>query len=208
MAAYGGTLLLLWLVPDLHTRGKITSVAGGFALGILFGALTWRQIRRRIFAGNRVVLYFVDSFAFSLLCIAGVAALLPQAALRGGLMAILSPDRTLAILLGVASMGLATSGTLYVRIRAHERRHGTLVGSRFYAPSATGPEAMIGKRGVVLRACAPEGMVQVGSELWAARSLVELALPEDAQVVVRDVEGLCLLVERAAPYVELLRRTE
>jgi membrane protein implicated in regulation of membrane protease activity len=199
MAAYGGTVLLLWLIPDLHTRGKITSVAGGLALGILAGALTWRQIRRRIFAGNRVVLYFVDSFAFSLLCVAGVATLLPQATLRGGLMAILSPDRTLAILLGVASMGLATSGTLYVRIRAHERRHGPLVGSRFYAPSVTGPEAMLGRRGVVLRACVPEGTVRVGGELWAARSLVELRLSEGAEVIVRDVEGLCLLVEPLPP---------
>ena len=55
---------------------------------------------------------------------------------------------------------------------------------------------MLGKRGSVQRACMPEGTVTVAGELWRARSLGDVDLRPGEVVVVRDVEGLCLLVER------------
>jgi membrane-bound serine protease (ClpP class) len=58
-----------------------------------------------------------------------------------------------------------------------------------------GAEALIGKEATVAAPCLPEGQVQVRGELWQARC------PEGATrgdiVVVRGLDGLTLIVERA-----------
>lgn len=56
----------------------------------------------------------------------------------------------------------------------------------------TGPEAMIGRTGVVKRWAGDRGQVAVGNEIWAAESDTPLA-PGD-RVVVEDIRGLTLRV--------------
>jgi membrane-bound ClpP family serine protease len=105
------------------------------------------------------------------------------------------PILLLLLVLGLASLALGTSLVMYVQIRRHELRSGPLRVRTFYSRSNTGVEGMLNKEGIVRADCAPEGMVEVGGELWKARSLGgTLAVGES--VVVRDIEGLCLLVER------------
>ncbi len=58
----------------------------------------------------------------------------------------------------------------------------------------TGAEGMVGKRGVVIEACEPEGSVRVHGELWRARA--EGGADAGAEVEVLAVEGLGLVVER------------
>lgn len=58
---------------------------------------------------------------------------------------------------------------------------------------ATGAEALVGSRARVVAPCRPLGQVRVAGELWAARSSAG-ADPGD-EVIVRDVEGLTLLVD-------------
>ncbi len=58
---------------------------------------------------------------------------------------------------------------------------------------ATGAEAMIGLTAVVVTPCRPVGQVRVAGELWAARS--SAGADPGAEVVVRGVKGLTLLVE-------------
>ena len=56
---------------------------------------------------------------------------------------------------------------------------------------------MIGRTGVVKQACAPEGTVKIGSTLWKAVSLDGSELAEGLRIVVRDIEGLEVIVEEA-----------
>jgi membrane protein implicated in regulation of membrane protease activity len=58
---------------------------------------------------------------------------------------------------------------------------------------------MLGKQAIVRAECAPEGTVRVRNELWRARALDSASLPVGATVIVREVDGLCLLVESVSP---------
>lgn len=58
---------------------------------------------------------------------------------------------------------------------------------------ATGPEAMIGERAVVVEACLPEGTVRLRGEIWSARSMRGAQVGEKVRVI--GVDGLTLEVE-------------
>ena len=61
--------------------------------------------------------------------------------------------------------------------------------------ASVGLESMVGKRGVVVNDLWPEGQVKIAGELWRARC--EGGCESGTGVVVRDVEGLTLVVEPA-----------
>ncbi len=61
-------------------------------------------------------------------------------------------------------------------------------------PIAVGREAMIGQVGVATTDLAPDGMVRLKGELWRATS--EKRIREGEEVVVKDVKGLVLIVEK------------
>jgi membrane protein implicated in regulation of membrane protease activity len=58
---------------------------------------------------------------------------------------------------------------------------------------ATGAEALIGQRAIVVTPCHPLGQVRIAGELWAARSEAGADLGDE--VAVRGAEGLTLLVD-------------
>ena len=62
--------------------------------------------------------------------------------------------------------------------------------------SVVGAQALVGRRAVVAADCMPEGQVRVAGELWRARC--EAGAGAGDEVVVREVDGLTLLVEPAA----------
>jgi len=57
-----------------------------------------------------------------------------------------------------------------------------------------GVEALVGRLAVVAADCRPEGQVRVGGELWRAQCLAGAGAGDE--VVVREVDGLTLVVER------------
>jgi len=61
----------------------------------------------------------------------------------------------------------------------------------------TGPESLIGKRGVVTTSLSPVGEVRVEGVVWRARSRTEIKA--GAAVTVKAIEGLVLLVEPTTP---------
>jgi membrane protein implicated in regulation of membrane protease activity len=61
---------------------------------------------------------------------------------------------------------------------------------------AVGVETLIGKEGLVVVACRPEGQVKVDGELWTARC--PGGAGEGKRVRVLELDGLTLLVEPAA----------
>jgi membrane-bound serine protease (ClpP class) len=64
---------------------------------------------------------------------------------------------------------------------------------RHFYESQPAARRMIGERGTVVTALAPEGFVRLRGELWKARS-VQDEVPAGASVRVRDVDGLTLFV--------------
>jgi membrane protein implicated in regulation of membrane protease activity len=87
----------------------------------------------------------------------------------------------------------------YWQMRRYELEHRPLRPKYLYASSSTGAEGMLGKQAIVRAECAPEGTVRVRNELWRARALDSASLPVGATVIVREVDGLCLLVESVSP---------
>lgn len=61
--------------------------------------------------------------------------------------------------------------------------------------AAVGAEALVGRRAFVAADCMPEGQVRVAGELWRARCAGRASAGDE--VVVREVEGLTLVVEPA-----------
>ena len=61
--------------------------------------------------------------------------------------------------------------------------------------SVVGTEALVGRVGVVAGDCMPEGQVRVAGELWRARCAGGAAAGDE--VVIREVDGLTLVVEPA-----------
>ena len=59
--------------------------------------------------------------------------------------------------------------------------------------SVSGAEALVGRRAVVSADCMPDGQVRVAGELWRAHC--EAGASEGDEVVVREVDGLTLVVE-------------
>jgi membrane protein implicated in regulation of membrane protease activity len=61
--------------------------------------------------------------------------------------------------------------------------------------SEVGAEALVGRRAVVSADCMPEGQVRVAGELWRARCAGGAEAGDE--VVIREVDGLTLVVEPA-----------
>ena len=61
--------------------------------------------------------------------------------------------------------------------------------------SRVGVETLVGRTAVALGPLTPQGQVKVDGELWDARS--DGPVEAGAEVVVRDIEGLTLVVERS-----------
>jgi membrane protein implicated in regulation of membrane protease activity len=61
--------------------------------------------------------------------------------------------------------------------------------------ASVGVESLVGRTGVASTALSPEGQVRIAGELWKARC--EGGCDPGTSVVVREIEGLTLVVETA-----------
>jgi membrane-bound serine protease (ClpP class) len=94
-------------------------------------------------------------------------------------------DYTQVEAVGVGTVGIM--GGLYIR---------WIVGPLRKKRHMTGPEALIGKRGVVVSKLSPVGEARVEGVIWRAKS-ASGDVGEGELVVVKAVEGLSLIVERS-----------
>jgi membrane protein implicated in regulation of membrane protease activity len=68
----------------------------------------------------------------------------------------------------------------------------------YEAGTPHGAEALVGASGTIVVTLSPEGWVQIGAERWRARLAGDAeSLAQGAEIRVRDVNGLILLVEAA-----------
>jgi membrane-bound serine protease (ClpP class) len=95
-------------------------------------------------------------------------------------------DYTQVEAVGIGAIGVV--GGLYVR---------WILGPLRKKRRMTGPESLVGKRGVVVSRLSPVGEVRLEGVIWRARS-TSGELLEGEPVEVKAVEGIALVVERAS----------
>lgn len=62
-----------------------------------------------------------------------------------------------------------------------------------------GIQAMIQKRGIVIKKCDPEGKVKIGNEFWSALTIDGRDMDVGTDVIVRSIEGMKVIVEKNGP---------
>ena len=68
----------------------------------------------------------------------------------------------------------------------------------YQAGGKTALEELVGRQGVVRQELAPEGIVQVGNELWMARTLdAEIVIGVGRRVHVEAIDGMTVVVRAA-----------
>jgi membrane protein implicated in regulation of membrane protease activity len=187
---------------NLELWYKVLGGTFGLVLGAWAGRNTSRRLDARVDRRGGLVLYVADTGLYGLLLPLALISLSPlgfgwalgTVARSAGLQAWLQG------MLCVVSTGWFAHEVVVARqFRRIAARAGELHVQWFYAPSVVGPEAMLGRTGVVTTECSPVGYVRLGSELWRAESLDGARLPVGQPVVVRRFNGLAILVEATQP---------
>ncbi len=164
------SLGLLAAVSFLSSPGfvpTLTAIAVGFGVGWAAGHATWIEIQKRIDSRNSMIMYFTDTAAYALLLLAFLATIFPYAFARSAVLAIRHPTAFGAVLVFVVAASVGYNLMLMHFMRRHELAAGPLQVKRYYASSVVGVQGMIGRRGLVIRPCAPEGTIRVGAEIWS-----------------------------------------
>jgi membrane protein implicated in regulation of membrane protease activity len=187
LLALRASIPLLWWGP----------VIAMFPLGWLIGRREWRRTVPRIDERNAVVLYQADSLYYVALVAVFFADEAALVLLVGQIWFISEyPFLGWVVVWMLAMLIAGRNAALYRNVRRYEQAHGALAPRWFYQRSVTGPEGLIDRTGTVIEDCAPDGLVRIESIRWNARSVTGETLPRGTAVVVRDIEGLRLVVAR------------
>ena len=179
----GGLLIYLeFNVPGTVVPGSIGTL---FVLLGLFGLnlLPVRHTAVVLLLAALVMMVLETKFASH-----GMLALAGTASLVFGLATLVdAPIPELQVHTGVAvgagiGFGLISFGLAFIALRA--RRNKVLLG----------PQAMIGGIAIVRTPLSPTGQVEIRGELWQASTRDHTSLPVGSSALVRDVEGLMLIV--------------
>jgi membrane-bound ClpP family serine protease len=186
---------------SLPTGARAGLILGGGVPGYLRGHRLWRRIERRIDRRNAVILYFAEGLTYALI----VALLLTKILVKFvGVLRVFGVlwryDEILeSLLVLLPAFASGSHLALFRGARAYEFSHGPLLTKELYSRSVTGAEGMLGRRGRVRVGCTPRGKVEIAGEIWDASAIEGLSIEANATIVVRDIEGLRLLVERVDP---------
>ena len=63
--------------------------------------------------------------------------------------------------------------------------------------ACVGEDGLLEQKGIVLEECRPVGQVKLINELWKAQSMNGEIIAKGEMIVVRRIEGLCLIVEKS-----------
>jgi membrane protein implicated in regulation of membrane protease activity len=191
-----GAVGVLWWLTGLSPRDGIPALVVGLALGACVGYVTVRRITMTPPRDRPTIVYVTDHPLYLVLEFLAPAPgdVVGMIVLAGLFVAwlVLLP----AAIIAVAATCLGYHLVVLLVLKDHQGRHGPLRVKTFYSRSRTGQEGMIGREGVVVRACGPKGTVRVGPELWTAVSATGESLPEGESIAVCDIEGLTVFVER------------
>lgn len=188
-------LVVLVFVP-LGVGMKVAVSVIGAVLGFLSGQLEWKRTAARVDRRNVVILYVTDGFFFSLTFVLFMIQMAPRLAVE-----LIWVARTFPVVLPlltciVSASWAGYSFAIWRGVRRFEAAHGMLRTKEFWSQSPLGQEGMISREGVVIERCDPFGRVRIGPEIWTAESLDGTEIDVADRVIVRDIEGLRVIVER------------
>ena len=199
VAALAAAAAAVW-AADVRLTWSLASLAAGAMLGRWTASAYTRTLEQRIDPEGGLVLYVEDAFLHGLLLPLALLALSPIAFGSALFVIARSPVAQQSVELSacaVAGAWLAHDATLFKRLRQLACQRPLRI-QRFYGRSAVGPQAMIGRKAVVIEANGLAGVVRVGPELWKAHALDGRPLTVGATVTVRRIEGLVIGVEASA----------
>jgi len=192
------TLFLLAVLIFLQTSlaMKFAFLITGIGLGYVLGYFDWNKTKSRINRRNVVILYATDSGFYSILLLLFLIQFAPRS-ITSFLKVIQGHPFILPFLIGfVTSSWAAYSFAIWRGVKQFESAHGRLITKKFWSRSLVGQEGFISKQGVVIEECAPIGKVRIGSEVWNAESIDKKKIGASDRIIVRDIEGLKLIVEK------------
>lgn len=162
----------------------------GSLIGYSVGLIEWKKIKERIDKRNHVILYYSDGVLYSLL----ILLFFLQYVSIFTLSKVLESQQYLfnSLVGAFISLCFGISLALLLKIKDYEKAHGKLTTKLFYSRSVSGAEGMISKEGII----SSEGKVKVGNEMWNAVSIDGEDISVGETVIIRDIDGLRLVVER------------
>lgn len=192
-------VVALWLTAT-PVYVKALLVAVGVVVGLGLGRWTWQRMRQRldvrgviqrrswesvIIIGVLIVLWLLRRYLVGAVFISSWRDALPHV--------LAAINWTLLLL---ATAWCAHTLMLLLSVRTYERRHGSItVKTSYQKKVAVGPEAVIGRTATLIDPCRPKGTLKIDGVLWHAETVGGSPLPAGTTVVVRDLEGLTLIVE-------------
>jgi len=163
-------------------------------LGYWLGHLDWNRRKSHIDKRNIVILYATDGAFYILLLLLYFIQFLPWSVFT---FIVKDHPYIFHFIIGfVCSFWVTYNFAFWRGVRAFESARGRLITKQFWGRSRVGPEGMISKQGIVIDSCDPTGKVQIGPEIWIAESVDKMKIEASNRVIVRDIEGLKLIVER------------
>ena len=166
-------------------------------IGMIIGKFDWNTMKNRIDQRNVMIIYSTEYILYSFIFILFIAQMAPRTFLSLAIHLDKITNYLFISLLLITSLVTGQTFKLFISIRKYEMEKGRIIPRLFWTNSVTGEQGMILKTGIVLKKCDPEGKVKIGSEIWNAKSIDNKLIPEHYTIIVRDIIGLQLVVERA-----------
>lgn len=175
------------LIFELYNPGiGLAGVLGGVALILAFYALSvlpvsWAGVALIVLA---VAFFLADlhTAGLGVFTVGGTVALV-----AGGLLLFAGNEPSLRLSLWAIGVAVAMSLLFFITVMTAAMR------ARLAQP-ITGAEGIVGMIGTARTDIAPDGQVMAKGTLWRARTL-GAAIPQGAQVKIRSISGLMLIVE-------------
>lgn len=194
-----GVLLLMSWMLSINWIYILLLILIGAAFGIALGRGTWNRRTAKI--GNRGrLLEFSEGWLGAMI---DVILTIPLMAilLTAHEMVHLRFTGSFSVPFGMSAVLFAAgwfgySAMIWNGVRKWEKKHGPIAVEKRYSPKYGGGETMVGRTGVVTQDLEPDGKVKLGATYWSARSFEGETIPAGTPVIVRDIDRLCVLVER------------
>ena len=188
-------VITIFLIP-LSLRTKISVLFLGACFGLWLGLFDWKKTRARIDQRNVVVLYASDGAFYFILFLLFLVQAAPKSIFTFSKIAANYSFWFYLIIVVICSIWAAYDLAYWKRVRDYELAHGLLFTKQFWSRSKIGQEGMISKEGIVVDECNPTGKVKISSILWNAESIDGVPIFVDERIIVRDIEGLKVIVEK------------
>jgi len=186
-------LLVLFLLRTAWTT-KLSFLLIGGGLGYWLGYLDWNKTKSRVDKRNVVILYATDGAFYFLLLLLYLIQFAPWSVFT---FIVKDHPYIFHFMIGlVCSSWLTYNFAFWRGVKAFESIQGRLITKQFWSRSLVGQEGMISRQGVVIDSCDPRGKVQIGPEIWIAESVDKTKIEASTRIIVRDIEGLTLIVEK------------